>query len=58
VADYNARSADHNNRVAAHNRRVSDMNAAAALLNGDSADMVAYCNLRTYRWRDDVRPLR
>jgi hypothetical protein len=51
VADYNARSADHNRRVAAHNRRVADMNAAAALHNGDSADMQAYCNLRTYRWR-------
>jgi hypothetical protein len=55
VADYNVRSADHNRRVAAHNRRVADMNAAAALHNGDSADMLAYCNLRTYRWREDLR---
>lgn len=52
VAAYNARSAEHNRRVAGHNRRVADMNAAAANYNGDSADMVAYCNLRTYRWRD------
>ena len=58
VAAYNARSAEHNRRVAAHNRRVAEMNGAAAALNGESADMMAYCNLRTYRWRDDVTTFR
>jgi hypothetical protein len=58
VAAYNARSADHNRRVAAHNRRVAEMNGAAASLNSESADMLAYCNLRTYRWRDDVTTFR
>ena len=58
VAAYNARSADHNRRVAAHNRRVAEMNGAAAALNSDSADMLAYCNLRTYRWRDDASTFR
>jgi hypothetical protein len=54
VAAHNARSDAHNRRVAAHNRRVADMNLAAATLNSDSADMAAYCNLRTSRWRDDA----
>jgi hypothetical protein len=54
VAAHNARSDAHNRRVAAHNRRVADMNLAAATLNNDSADMAAYCNLRTSRWRDDA----
>ena len=55
VAEYNARSSGHNRRVAAHNRRVAEMNAAASALNGDSANMMSYCNLRTYRWREDDR---
>jgi hypothetical protein len=54
VAAYNARTAAHNRRVAAQNRRVADMNTAVSMLNGDSADMMAYCNVRTFRWRDDV----
>ncbi|HUP28586.1 MAG TPA: hypothetical protein VM122_00325 [Usitatibacter sp.] len=53
VAEYNARSAEHNRRVAGHNRRVAEMNSAAAMLNGDSANMMSYCNLRTYRWREN-----
>ena len=44
VAAYNARSADHNSRVENYNGRVAEMNRAAALLTGDSADFVAYCN--------------
>jgi hypothetical protein len=44
VDAYNARSADHNRRVAVHNGYVAEMNRAAALLNGDSADFMAYCN--------------
>ncbi len=32
-----------------HNQRVADMNGAAALFNGDSADMAAYCNWRASR---------
>jgi hypothetical protein len=31
------------------NQRVADMNAAASSLNGDSADMMAYCNFRYAR---------
>lgn len=54
VAAYNTRSAAHNRRVAAHNARVADMNLAASLHNDAAANMVAYCNLRTYRWRDDA----
>lgn len=57
VADYNRRSSEQNHRVAAHNRRVAEMNAAASMLNGDTADLMAYCNLRTYAWRTDVVPL-
>lgn len=44
VAAYNARSAAHNQRVADHNQYVAATNRAAALLNGDSADFLAYCN--------------
>lgn len=44
VAAYNARSAAHNERVAAHNRYVNATNRAAALLNGDSAEFVRYCD--------------
>ena len=44
VAAYNARSAAHNQRVADHNQYVAASNHAAALLNGDSADFLAYCN--------------
>jgi D-serine deaminase-like pyridoxal phosphate-dependent protein len=58
VAAYNAHSAEHNRRVSAQNRRVADMNAAVAALTGDSADMMAYCNVRTYRWRDDTQFLK
>jgi hypothetical protein len=43
VAAYNARSAAHNQRVADHNRYVNATNRAAALLNGDSADFLRYC---------------
>ena len=50
VRAYNNRSADHNRRVAVHNGYVAEMNRAAALLNGDSADFMAYCsNLRFSR---------
>lgn len=44
VAAYNARSAAHNQRVEDHNQYVAATNRAAALLNGDSADFVTYCN--------------
>jgi len=44
VAAYNARSAAHNERVAAHNRYVNATNRAAALLNGDSAEFMRYCD--------------
>jgi hypothetical protein len=44
VADYNQRSSEQNRWVEAHNRRVSEMNQAAALLNSDSADLMAYCD--------------
>jgi hypothetical protein len=44
VEDYNQHSADLNKWVEAHNRRVNEMNQAAALLNADSADLVAYCD--------------
>ena len=44
VAAYNARSAAHNRRVADHNQYVAATNRAASLLNGDSADFLAYCN--------------
>ena len=50
VAAYNARSAAHNERVAAHNRYVNATNRAAALLNGDSANFLGYCeSLRVVR---------
>ena len=49
VAAYNSRSEQQNRRVESHNRRVADMNSAAALFNGDSADMAAYCNWRASR---------
>lgn len=50
VAAYNARSAAHNQRVADHNGYVNATNRAAALLNGDSADFVGYCEtLRVVR---------
>jgi hypothetical protein len=50
VAAYNARSAAHNERVASHNRYLNATNRAAALLNGDSADFVGYCEtLRVVR---------
>jgi D-serine deaminase-like pyridoxal phosphate-dependent protein len=51
VAAYNAHSAAHNERVAAHNRYVNATNRAAALLNGDSADFLAYCNTLRYSQR-------
>jgi hypothetical protein len=51
VAAYNARSAAHNDRVQAHNRYVNATNRAAALLNGDSADFLAYCNTLRYSQR-------
>ena len=44
VSAYNARSAAHNQRVQNHNQYVAATNRAAALLNGDSADFLAYCN--------------
>ncbi len=51
VAAYNARSAAHNERVQAHNAYVKATNRAAALLNGDSADFLAYCNTLSYTQR-------
>jgi hypothetical protein len=51
VAAYNARSAAHNDRVQSHNRYVNATNRAAALLNGDSADFLAYCNTLRYSQR-------
>lgn len=44
VAAYNARSDAHNRRVAEHNQYVAASNRAAALLNGDSAEFLSYCN--------------
>lgn len=51
VAAYNARSAAHNERVAAHNRYVNATNRAAALLNGDSAEFMRYCETLRYTRR-------
>jgi hypothetical protein len=51
VAAYNARSASHNERVAAHNRYVNATNHAAALLNGDSAEFMRYCDTLRYTRR-------
>ena len=44
ISAYNARSEEYNRLIGAHNGRVAQMNRAAALLNGDSADLVAYCD--------------
>lgn len=44
IAAYNARSEEYNRLISGHNQRVGHMNRAAAALNGDSADLVAYCN--------------
>lgn len=51
VAAYNARSAAHNDRVAAHNRYVNATNRAGALLNGDSAEFMRYCDTLRYTRR-------
>ncbi len=51
AAAYNARSAAHNERVAAHNRYVNATNRAAALLNGDSAEFLRYCDTLRYTKR-------
>ena len=51
VAAYNARSAAHNDRVQAHNRYVAATNRAAALLTGDSADFMSYCDTLRYSLR-------
>jgi hypothetical protein len=51
VAAYNARSAAHNRRVADHNRYVNATNRAAALLNGDSAEFLHYCETLRYARR-------
>jgi hypothetical protein len=51
VAAYNARSAAHNERVAAHNRYVNATNRAGALLNGDSAEFMRYCDTLRYTRR-------
>ena len=51
VAAYNAHSAAHNERVAAHNRYVNATNRAAALLNGDSAEFMRYCDTMRYSRR-------
>ena len=51
VAAYNTRSAAHNERVAAHNRYVNATNRAAALLNGDSAEFMRYCDTLRYSRR-------
>jgi hypothetical protein len=51
VAAYNARSARHNDRVQAHNRYVAATNRAGALLNGDSADFMRYCDTLRYSLR-------
>lgn len=51
VADYNARSNALNARVDAYNRRVADLNRAVALLNGDSREMVDWCNRMYYAGR-------
>jgi D-serine deaminase-like pyridoxal phosphate-dependent protein len=48
VAAYNAHSNTHNDRVAMHNRYVAAANHAAALLNGDSADFMRYCDTLRY----------
>jgi hypothetical protein len=44
IGAYNARSEEYNRLIAAHNARVANMNRAASMLNGDSADLVGYCN--------------
>jgi len=51
VAAYNARSNAHNDRVAAHNQYVAATNRAGALLNGDSADFMRYCDTLRYSSR-------
>ena len=51
VAAYNARSDAHNARVASHNQYVAATNHAAALLNGDSADFMRYCDTLRYSQR-------
>jgi cell division protein FtsB len=51
VADYNARSNALNDRVNAYNARVADLNHAVALLNGDSREMVDWCNRMYYARR-------
>ena len=51
VAAYNAHSNAHNDRVAMHNRYVAAANHAAALLNGDSADFMRYCDTLRYSQR-------
>ncbi len=44
IAAYNARSDEYNRLISGHNARVAHMNRAASMLNGDSADLVAFCN--------------
>ena len=43
IGDYNRDSIEYNRLIDAHNRRVMRMNGAAAVLNGDSQDLVASC---------------
>jgi len=51
VAAYNAHSDAHNDRVAMHNRYVVAANHAGALLNGDSAEFMRYCDTLRYSQR-------
>jgi hypothetical protein len=51
VSDYNARSNALNGRVNAYNQRVADLNRAVALLDGDSREMVDWCNRMYYARR-------
>jgi hypothetical protein len=51
VAAYNAHSNAHNDRVASHNQYVVATNRAGALLNGDSADFMRYCDTLRYSSR-------
>jgi len=51
VAAYNAHSDAHNDRVAMHNRYVVAANRAGALLNGDSAEFMRYCDTLRYSQR-------
>ncbi|HSW83675.1 MAG TPA: hypothetical protein VLH12_09375 [Usitatibacter sp.] len=51
VAEYNGHSNAHNDRVAMHNRYVVAANRAGALLNGDSAEFMRYCDTLRYSQR-------